>query len=301
MNKELGLDPAKVNPNGGAVALGHPIGATGCILTVKAMYELQRTGGRYALDHDVHRRRPGHRGDHRAACDARRGGRHRRRVRRYRAPVEGVPSAITRSLVVALTVSAYWLGVGAMVVRARRQQHRDVGLVPEQRAERVHVAGAGAARRVLDVRCRGSALTHERRAVRACPRSRGHGSRYAPLRWLAAAVAVLCLVADDRSAGGGWATTGGWTSATASTSLITDGLFARIRHPIYAFSMLLMLRTALVLPTLPMLVVALVHVALMNVKARNEERTSRAMHGDAYRRYVARTGRFLPRLAARKS
>ncbi|HEY1459227.1 MAG TPA: acetyl-CoA C-acyltransferase family protein [Casimicrobiaceae bacterium] len=49
VNKELGLDPAKVNPNGGAIALGHPIGATGCILTVKAMYELQRTGGRYAL------------------------------------------------------------------------------------------------------------------------------------------------------------------------------------------------------------------------------------------------------------
>jgi acetyl-CoA C-acetyltransferase len=47
--KELGMDPAKVNPNGGAVALGHPIGATGCILTVKAMYELHRTGGRYAL------------------------------------------------------------------------------------------------------------------------------------------------------------------------------------------------------------------------------------------------------------
>ena len=49
VNQELGLDPAKVNPNGGAVALGHPIGATGCILTVKAMYELQRTGKRYAL------------------------------------------------------------------------------------------------------------------------------------------------------------------------------------------------------------------------------------------------------------
>ena len=49
VNKELGLDARKVNPNGGAIALGHPIGATGCILTVKAIYELQRTGGRYAL------------------------------------------------------------------------------------------------------------------------------------------------------------------------------------------------------------------------------------------------------------
>jgi acetyl-CoA C-acetyltransferase len=49
VNKELGMNPAKVNPNGGAIALGHPIGATGCLLMVKAMYELQRTGGRYGL------------------------------------------------------------------------------------------------------------------------------------------------------------------------------------------------------------------------------------------------------------
>jgi acetyl-CoA C-acetyltransferase len=49
VSKELGLDPAKVNPNGGAIALGHPIGATGAILTIKAIYELKRTGGRYAL------------------------------------------------------------------------------------------------------------------------------------------------------------------------------------------------------------------------------------------------------------
>jgi len=49
VTKDLGLDPAKVNPNGGAVALGHPIGATGCILTVKALYELERTKKRYAL------------------------------------------------------------------------------------------------------------------------------------------------------------------------------------------------------------------------------------------------------------
>jgi acetyl-CoA C-acetyltransferase len=47
--QELKMNLVKTNPNGGAVALGHPIGATGCILTVKAMYELARTGGRYGL------------------------------------------------------------------------------------------------------------------------------------------------------------------------------------------------------------------------------------------------------------
>jgi acetyl-CoA C-acetyltransferase len=49
VTRDLGLDPAKVNPNGGAVALGHPIGATGAILTVKALAELHRVGGKYAL------------------------------------------------------------------------------------------------------------------------------------------------------------------------------------------------------------------------------------------------------------
>jgi len=47
--RELGLPPERTNPNGSGVSLGHPIGATGAILVVKAMYELRRTNGRYAL------------------------------------------------------------------------------------------------------------------------------------------------------------------------------------------------------------------------------------------------------------
>ena len=49
VSKELGLDPARVNPNGGAIALGHPVGATGAIITLKALYELERIGGSKAL------------------------------------------------------------------------------------------------------------------------------------------------------------------------------------------------------------------------------------------------------------
>lgn len=49
VNRGLELDPARVNPNGGAIALGHPVGATGAILTVKALHHLERTGGRRAL------------------------------------------------------------------------------------------------------------------------------------------------------------------------------------------------------------------------------------------------------------
>ena len=49
VNAGLGLDTSKVNPNGGAIALGHPIGATGAIISIKALYELERIGGRYGL------------------------------------------------------------------------------------------------------------------------------------------------------------------------------------------------------------------------------------------------------------
>ena len=49
VTRGLGLDPARVNPNGGAIALGHPVGATGAILVVKALHELERAGGRRAL------------------------------------------------------------------------------------------------------------------------------------------------------------------------------------------------------------------------------------------------------------
>jgi acetyl-CoA C-acetyltransferase len=47
--KEVGANPYRVNPNGGAIALGHPLGATGCILLTKAVHELRRAGTRRAL------------------------------------------------------------------------------------------------------------------------------------------------------------------------------------------------------------------------------------------------------------
>lgn len=49
VNAGLGLDTSKVNPNGGAIALGHPIGATGAIISIKTLYELERIGGKYGL------------------------------------------------------------------------------------------------------------------------------------------------------------------------------------------------------------------------------------------------------------
>jgi len=125
------------------------------------------------------------------------------------------------------------------------------------------------------------------------------GPVYSVLRWIAVVVAILALAGTMRC----WAKMGNrWRMAVAvseKTELITDGPFRRIRHPIYAFSILLVLCSFVVLPTLPMLAVALVNITLLNLKARNEERHLLASLGDSYAAYVAATGRFLPRLGSR--
>ena len=64
--RELDIDPDIVNPNGGAIALGHPLGGTGAILTAKAVHELHRADQHDGPGHHVLRRRPGHRHPHRA-------------------------------------------------------------------------------------------------------------------------------------------------------------------------------------------------------------------------------------------
>ncbi len=201
-------------------------------------------------------------------------------------------------LVVALTVCAYWVRVGAMVVRMRRREHRDVGVVPERAGERamwllfVPVVALWCVLPWLGIGRSGGLL--------AVPAFAHDGVAYPALRYVGAAAAVACLLLTIRC----WRRMGrDWRMdiSDRNTALIIDGPFARIRHPIYAFSIAMMVATAIVLPTLPMLVVAVVHLVLMNVKARNEEAHLARLHGDAYARYVARTGRFLPRLAARQS
>jgi protein-S-isoprenylcysteine O-methyltransferase Ste14 len=118
---------------------------------------------------------------------------------------------------------------------------------------------------------------------------------YAALRWVAAIVAVACLAATIKC----WARMGkGWRMAVTddtNQTLITDGMFQNVRHPIYALSILLMLCTMVIVPTWPMLAFGAVNFGLMVLKARNEERHLLAKHGEAYARYLESTGRFIPR------
>ncbi|MEP7181332.1 MAG: isoprenylcysteine carboxylmethyltransferase family protein [Betaproteobacteria bacterium] len=195
----------------------------------------------------------------------------------------------------ATTISAYWFGVGTLVVRLRRRTHRLVGLVPEQLSERlmwlvwVPLVAAWVALPWLAHRQRDPLFAIPDFALLP---------PYPVLRWIAAAIAVACLVLTVNC----WVRMGrNWrmdTSAERPSEIITDGLFARIRHPIYAFSMLLVLCSAIIVPTLPMAVVAVVNIVLVNLKARNEERQLLASGGEEYARYLQRTGRFVPRQVA---
>lgn len=192
------------------------------------------------------------------------------------------------------TIWTYWFGVGLMIVRARCKTHRLAGLVPEQPLEQfmwiiwVPLVAAWIALPYLAlVRSHG---------LLAMPGFVGQDSGYASLRWIAAVGAVASLLLTSVC----WSRMGvHWRMAVSvkgEDELITDGPFRYVRHPIYALSMLLMICSAIIVPTVPMLAVAVAHLVLTHIKARNEERHLITVHGEAYRRYLARTGRFLPRI-----
>jgi len=191
------------------------------------------------------------------------------------------------------TVWAYWLGVGMMIVGAHRKTHRLAGLVPEQRLERfVWIVWVPLVAAWVSLPFLALVRTH---ALLAMPVFVHQSAAYAWLRWIAAVCAVICLLLTSVC----WSRMGThWRmdiSLKGEEELITDGPFRHVRHPIYALSMLLMICSAVVVPTLPMLVVAIAHLVLNYFKARNEENHLLTVHGDLYRRYLARTGRFFPK------
>lgn len=195
--------------------------------------------------------------------------------------------------VIAATVVAYWLGIGTMIVRVRRHTRKNVGVIPEQPLERVMwmlwvpLAVAWIGLSFLALSRQGSPF-----GLPEFARTAG----YSTFRMVAAAVGVLALAATIKC----WSRMGkDWRMAVTAEPdqpLITDGLFGRVRHPIYAFSILLVLCTVAVVPTAAMAACGAGLVALWVVKAHNEERHMLRQHGDAYAAYLARTGRFVPRM-----
>lgn len=198
------------------------------------------------------------------------------------------------TLTVLLTVWIYWTIVAAMVVRRRRKTRKLSGVLPEQRLETLMW--------LIWVPLIAAWLTLPWLALGrvagflALP-AFATADAFTLLRFIAALVALAALYGSVRS----WRQMGRhWTMAVTrdeTSILLTGGMFSRIRHPIYALSILLMLATLVVVPTAPMLAVAIIHVVLMSLKARNEEHFLLAAHGEAYARYCRSTGRFLPRLS----
>jgi protein-S-isoprenylcysteine O-methyltransferase Ste14 len=195
--------------------------------------------------------------------------------------------------IIAATVVAYWLGIGTMIVRVRRHTHSGVGVVPEQRMERVMwliwlpLAAAWIALPFLALSREGPPL-----GLPDFARTPSYGAA----RLVAAVVGIAALVATIKC----WSRMGkDWRMAVTAEPdqpLITDGLFGRIRHPIYAFSILLVLCTVVVVPTAAMAACGVGLVALWVTKAFNEERHMLRQHGEAYAAYLGRTGRFFPRI-----
>jgi protein-S-isoprenylcysteine O-methyltransferase Ste14 len=191
------------------------------------------------------------------------------------------------------TIWAYWFGVGLMVARVRRETHTLGGLVPEQRLEQYLwllwvplVIGWIALPYV--------ALMHPH-SPWAVPMFRQPAPAYGALRWIAVALALAGLMLTSRC----WSRMGRhWRMAVSDAGreeLITDGPFRFVRHPIYALQRLMMVCTFVVMPTWPVLGLAVLHIVLTQIKARTEETHLLAIHAEAYRAYASRTRRFCPR------
>lgn len=197
--------------------------------------------------------------------------------------------------VLTATIWTYWFCVGVMAVRVRRRTRKLSGVVPKQRLEQfmwlIWVPLVVAWMTLPYLAATGA------RTPWGLPEL-AHEPGFLQLRWVAALAAVACLALTIEC----WIRMGkNWRMAVTpdqQTELVTSGLYGRIRHPIYALSILLMACSVLIVPTAPMAFVAVVHIALMLVKARNEERFLLAAKGEAYARYCRRTGRFIPRFGA---
>lgn len=117
-----------------------------------------------------------------------------------------------------------------------------------------------------------------------------------PISWLAVIVAFLALVLTLicwKEMGKSWRM---GINPDEKTQLIATGPYALLRHPVYALSSVLMLTTVVVNPSPLMILVALMHLGLLQFEARREEAYLLRTHGEIYQNYCRRTGGFIPRL-----
>ena len=194
------------------------------------------------------------------------------------------------ALAAGVVVAAYWWRVVRMAARMRRRTGRAANFVPTEPVGRglrviwqpvvwawvgLPMYTAFAARPPMALR-----LSYDLPAV----------------RWAAVAAVVAAYVATRvcwRRMGKSWRM---GIDPGERTALIVTGPYAFVRHPIYALSSGMMLATLAAVPSPAMAVAAVLHLLLLQWEARREERHLSVVHGPAYDRYRAATGRFVPRL-----
>ena len=195
--------------------------------------------------------------------------------------------------VLAVTVCMYWSTVLGMVADKRLRYGRSAGLVPRNRFERrlwriiLPVVGAWIALPVL-------AATTASPFLGLPEWARDAGLAFG-IRCAAATVAVACYLLSVYC---WWSLGRNWSMAIVpkqTQQLVTAGPYRYVRHPIYGLSVTLMLASAVVLPIVPMAVVACFHLIAMNLKASHEEKHLTESFGSQYVQYCRTAGRFWPR------
>jgi protein-S-isoprenylcysteine O-methyltransferase Ste14 len=201
------------------------------------------------------------------------------------------------ALILSVTVWTYWSAVLALALVTRWRYRAAPGVLPRKRSEQViwpFWIAAVIGWSILPW----LALKNHHPLLTLPEWARSRIAVHA-VRLPSAVVAVMAFLGTVHC----WLQMGrNWGMAVVPgrrTELVRSGLFAFVRHPIYALSIVLMLSSVVVIPTPAMLAAALVHVVLLRLKARGEEQFLHAFHGPAYADYCRATSRFFPRLLPR--
>ena len=198
-------------------------------------------------------------------------------------------------LTIGCTVAAYWYRVMRMAAKARRRTGRAANIWPAETLGRFLRLLWTPAILVWIVHPLLSALNGSLPWLMQ-PIDSERVAVPGTMALAAAGIVIICFVATLhcwRRMGQNWRM---GIDPSEKTSLVDTGAFARVRHPIYSLSAIMMAATVVALPTPLMLAAAAVHIVLLIWESRREEQHLLRLHGAAYEEYRSRVGRFLPRL-----
>lgn len=197
------------------------------------------------------------------------------------------------ALIVGLMIGAYWARVIKLVRKTRRTSGASANFVPPEMLGRVlriiwyPAVVLWIALPLLIALWRTPSAAMRPMAIHPL------------VSWIALFVAVAAFAATLvcwKKMGRSWRM---GINPSEKTRLILTGPYRYVRHPIYALSSALMLATLAIVPSLMMLIVAIIHLLLLQWEARREERYLLAVHGQAYDDYMKQVGRFVPRCRGR--